>query len=348
MSYNNCSCDSCPRILYFSNTRTRYNNRVTGRTTERNIDAMDEYAPTLAQLKDRPATNNESENNNENNGGTNESTNTGTNNGTNNENNNNSNNGTNENNNGTNNENNNATNNNVVNNEINNENNNNGTNNENNNNGTNNETNNNVVNNVPTVAPFELCNNNPCEANPFVASLDFDSGKGRAANLPTENKQMSLLTTSAGYYIELFEESVYSGRRLVFGHRQDELTIDLSSFTSGDSGTGSIAVNSFIVRTYPVGRVRLCRDFKCRKKSSIWLKIGSYPTMPNKVNEKELSSIVLSAGWQIEIFEEPNFGGASKVFWNRNNRGKLPITFEDELSEWNDRAKSFIISTLDN
>jgi hypothetical protein len=56
MSYNVCGsgCDSCPRELYFSTQRTRYEGHAIGTWFEDNIATMDSYAPVLAGLKDPP------------------------------------------------------------------------------------------------------------------------------------------------------------------------------------------------------------------------------------------------------------------------------------------------------
>jgi hypothetical protein len=57
--------------------------------------------------------------------------------------------------------------------------------------------------------------------------------------------------------------------------------------------------------------------------------VGSFRRMPNKIGDKNLTRIVLSPTWKIELFEEENFAGESIVIFNTHHSAKKSVKFRD-------------------
>lgn len=197
-----------------------------------------------------------------------------------------------------------------------------------------------------TLATFELCKDDPCETQPFRLIYDTENiGSGKSGTTLSQhlNNQISRIRTPAGYYIEIFEGGGYTGKRLVFGHPTASKSFSMKQFGVDDN------ISSFIVRPFPTEKngVKLCKKINCRG-GSVTRTVGSVPSMPRRVGAANLSRIILSPGWKIEIFDGPNFRGASKVFFNAHSSVELSIKLRNENADWNDRTKSFIVSTLDS
>jgi hypothetical protein len=255
MSYNYCTCYPCSRILYFSNTRERYEGVKTGTARENNIARMEQFAPTLAALTEAKNTNNALGNS----GG----------------------------------------------------------------------------------SDFQLCTSNPCEDNPVVVNHSYN-GNGKAANMDMGDNIISRINTPEGYYIEVFEETDFSGARWVFGHKTREKSFNLSFFAANNK------ISSFVIHQVPAsGSVTLCKNMSC-KHGDINRGVGSYKKMPpaDIIGDSNLSRVILQPGWKIQIFTQQNFQGESKVFENSHASQKLSIKFIKEHREWNNKANSYIVSSI--
>ena len=152
---------------------------------------------------------------------------------------------------------------------------------------------------------------------------------------------------AGGYSIEIFDSYFYRVRRMIFGDRHSGKVYPMSSFTDVSwTGTGNVTIGSFIVRSYPAGQVHLCRTYDCQTQTSVSLRVGIYETVPAIIGDNDLSSIIVSPGWKIEIFDEVNLQGQSRIFQNAHRTAKLHFKFMYQYKAWNEQTSSFIISTI--
>jgi hypothetical protein len=187
---------------------------------------------------------------------------------------------------------------------------------------------------------FELCTNDPCEENPVVVD-DSYNGNGQAATLDTGDNSISRINTPEGYYIEVFDETDFSGARWVFGHKKKEKSFNLRSFLANNK------ISSFVIHQVPdKGSVKLCKNMSCRN-GAVNRGVGSYTSMPKrKIGDSKLSRVILQPGWKIQIFTEQNFEGESTFFENPHASKSLSIKFRKEHKKWNNKVNSFIVSSI--
>jgi hypothetical protein len=171
---------------------------------------------------------------------------------------------------------------------------------------------------------------------------DSYNGNGQAATLATGDKSIFLrINTPQGYYIEVFNETDFSGARRVFGHKTQEKSFNLSSFAADNK------ISSFVIHRVPdSGSVRLCKNMDC-KNGSVNRGVGSYRSMPaGSIGDSSLSRLIIQPGWKIQIFTERNFEGESRLFENPHASQSLSIKFTEEHSAWDNKVNSFIVSTI--
>jgi hypothetical protein len=168
------------------------------------------------------------------------------------------------------------------------------------------------------------------------------NGNGKAANMDTGDNSISRINTPQGYYIEVFDETNFSGARWVFGHKTLEKSFNLRTFAADNK------ISSFVIHQVPAsGSVKLCKNMGCRN-GSVNRSVGSYKRMPprNSIGNNALSRVILEPGWKIQIFTKQDFQGESKVFENPHASQSLSIKFKKEHRAWNNVANSFIVSSI--
>lgn len=211
------------------------------------------------------------------------------------------------------------------------------------------------------------------------------NGDGRCSYIPGSGS-ISLLRIPEGVSVEVFDSFNCEGTHRVFGTPlvQSNEAIPLESRSLVNVSLAEYGMEnqlaSFVIRPIPTGQtVTLCVAITCKSHTSrvsnpegrtpgkVTLSVGSYSTMPLLIGEDRLSRVELPIGWKIQLFESRRFRGESLTLSNEAGRSTpwpnqhpihghggtslrggtiRTIALRGRYREWNNRARSMIISTI--